>query len=95
MNDSSLSDSSDEQESMIKQMHPLRKATIKELFPVIGIMVHGTLENSREHTISESLPTFSDRPQMDLQRFGKKGRNQGLAKGVNRNMQMVEKSLIS
>lgn len=61
---------------MIKQMHPLKKATIKELFPVLSIIVHGTCDSQHDNTISESQPTFSDRSHFDKQRLANRSNEQ-------------------
>ena len=84
-------------------MHPLKKATVRELFPLMAILIHGKLQTDRDHSSnndsSRSHIMGSDRSNLDsnnnnlLQRYGKKGRQKGLAKGVNRLQLKVDKSI--
>ena len=53
--DSKSDAESDEQESIIEQMHPLKKATFKEIFPVLGII----LEREQDEELIRSLDSES------------------------------------
>ena len=64
-------------------MHPLKKATLKELFPVISLFFapRTIVESVPDHELNSlSNPTLSDRSHIDIKRYGKKGRYLGLSK---------------